>query len=85
MAAIKQKEIHLDQFKNCSKVYALMFLEGVYVKDGIIVVGVNKISDVFTEDNGFDEDDVKSIANLKVGETTMTETITGYPTVTRLK
>lgn len=83
--AVKQKEIYLDQFKNCSRVYALMFLEGAYVKDGIIVVGVNKISEYFNDDNGFDVDDIQSISNLKVGETTTVDDISGYPTVTRLK
>lgn len=83
--AAKQKEIYLDQFKSSSRVYALMFLEGVYVKDGIIVVGVNKISEYFNENNGFDVDDIQSISNLKVGETTTTEDISGYPLITRLK
>lgn len=85
--AAKIEQIALDKspFKNCKRIYALLFLEGYYDRDEVQIVGVNKITEHFNDDNGFDVDDIQSIANLKVGETIMSEDMSGYPLITRLK
>ena len=84
----KKEIIALDKspFKNCTRIYAILFLEGHYLGgDEVQIVGVNKITEYFNDENGFDVDDIQSISNLKVGETTMVDDMSGYPKITRLK
>lgn len=86
--AVKKEIIALDKspFKNCTRIYAILFLEGHYLGgDEVQIVGVNKVTEYFNDDNGFDVEDIQSVVNLKVGETTMSDDISGYPLITRLK
>jgi hypothetical protein len=85
--AVKIEKIALDQspFKNCRRIYAILFLEGHYSSDEVQIVGLNRVTEYFNDENGFDVDDIQSVVNLKVGETMMTEEISGYPLITRLK
>lgn len=85
--AVKKEVISLDKspFKNCTRIYAILFLEGHYTSDEVQIVGLNRVTEYFNDNNGFDVDDIQSVANLKVGETMMSEDISGYPLITRLK
>lgn len=85
---MKHKEIEIDlsiEFRRFKKVFALSFLENNFGWDGVKIIGVNKITDYFNEDNGFDKDDMVNINTMQVGQTVNSEDISGYPLITRLK
>lgn len=86
---MKHKEIEVDlsiEFRRFKKVFALSFLEDVFMGgDSVKIIGVNKITDYFNEDNGFDKDEMVNINTMQVGQTISSEDMSGYPLITRLK
>ena len=87
MAKIKEIDTNITkEFRNFKKVFVISYLENVFVGGDLVnIVGVDKISDFFNEDRGWDEDDIISINTMQVGQTINCEDISGYPLVTRVK